>query len=75
MSEKRGESAKFSAMLGEVEAIVANIESGDMDLDDLVEKIEVGYGLIRKMRLRLDETKQKIETLRVEYEAEAQEPN
>ena len=62
------ESETYQAMLGEIEAIVRAVGSPDLDLDELVRKIERGYGLIKTMRGRLDETKQKIEQLRLEFE-------
>jgi exonuclease VII small subunit len=39
-----------------------------LDLDAMVGKVERGYGLIKAMRQRLEETRQKVEHLRVELE-------
>ena len=44
-----------------------NLKS-DVDLDKLVEKVELGYELIGKMKDRLSETKDKIEELHKKYE-------
>ena len=61
------ESQKYQQMLQEVENIVESITS-NMDLDDMVTKIERGYLLIQEMRNRLDLTKEKVETIREKYE-------
>jgi exodeoxyribonuclease VII small subunit len=55
-------------MLEEVETIVREVGAVDIDLDTMVSKIESGYGLIKKMRSRLDETKKKVDQLRTEFE-------
>ena len=62
------ESETYKKMLGEVEAIITDISSPQLDLDLLVEKIESGYELIKKMRTRLDETKDKVEKPRADFE-------
>ena len=66
---KEKESESYKAMLEEVESIVTNISSQQLDLDEMITKVEKGYGIIKKMRGRLDETKEKVEKLRIEYEA------
>ena len=65
------ESKAYQKMLTEVEGIIKEISDEKCDLDQLVERIEKGYGLIRKMRSRLDETKQKLEKLRQEFDTPA----
>lgn len=62
------ESANYQKMLEEVEGIVRSITSPDLDLDRMVNQVERGYELIRMMRLRLDETKTKIDQLHQRYE-------
>ncbi len=62
------ESEKYEDMLQRVEAIVSEVSSGKIGLDHMVEKVEEGYGLIEKMRLRLDQTKNRIEKLRLDFE-------
>jgi len=62
------DSKKYSKMLEEVESIIDEISSEDIDLDKMVDKVEKGFDLIRKMRARLDQTKNKIETLRKDFE-------
>lgn len=65
-SEK--ESNSYQRMLEEVETIVRSISSPDLDLDRMVNQVERGYELIRQMRLRLDETKTKIDQLHQRYD-------
>lgn len=62
------ESITYKAMLDKVEGIVREVGSPELDLDDMVSKIEQGYGLIKEMRARLDQTKEKIEKLRMDFE-------
>lgn len=64
------ESQTYQSMLESVEKIVSDISSEKLELDHVVKEVERGYELIRKMRSRLDETKQKIDHLRLEYEGE-----
>ena len=62
------ESDTYKAMLSEVETLVREVAQPDLDLDDMVNKIERGYQLIKAMRLRLETTKQKVEQLRLDFE-------
>lgn len=61
------ESLPYQKMMGEVEAIVAELSSPNLDLDEMVVKVEKGYALIHKMRERLNTVKGKIEKLHAEY--------
>jgi exodeoxyribonuclease VII small subunit len=65
------ESQTYQAMLTELDDIVRHIGQGQLDLDDIVEKIEHGYKLIGTMRERLDATKDRVEKLRVDFEGGA----
>jgi exodeoxyribonuclease VII small subunit len=73
-SKKKGaaapapESATYKAMLTEVEAIVREVAAPEVDLDDMVSKVERGYHLIKAMRTRLGTTKQQVEQLRLDFE-------
>ena len=58
----------YQAMLSELDEIVRTVGQGQLDLDQVVEKIEHGYKLISVMRHRLDQTKAKVEALRVDFE-------
>ena len=66
--DDKQESGSYRAMLEEVEAICREVGSADLDLDEMVGKIEKGYGLIKAMRGRLEETKTKVEALRLTFE-------
>ena len=62
------ESKNYQKMLEELEGIVRSINSPDLDLDRMVNQVEHGYELIRLMRLRLSETKTKIDQLHQRYD-------
>lgn len=62
------ESVTYQEMLSEVDGIVREIQAPELDLDLMVGRIEKGYGLIKAMRERLDQTKEKIEKLRLDFE-------
>lgn len=62
------DTANYQQMLEEVETLVRDVASPRLDLDTMVNKIERGYDLIKAMRTKLDETKARVETLRVEFE-------
>lgn len=57
------ESVTYSAMLQEVEKIVQEVSSPQIDLDDMVTFVERGYSLIQSMQTRLNQTKERIEEL------------
>ena len=61
------ESQTYQSMLSEVEGLVQEISSGKLDLDDMLTKVEKGYGLIKTMRSRLDDVRGKIEKLHADY--------
>lgn len=62
------ESQTYQIMLSELDDIVRNVGQGQLDLDEIVSKIEHGYKLIATMRERLDSTKARVEKLRVDFE-------
>lgn len=64
----KSESVTYQQMLDEVETLVRDVASSELDLDAMVGKVERGYGLIKSMRERLDSTKLKIDQLRTEFE-------
>lgn len=62
------ESMTYKNMLHQVEAIVTTMAKDDLELDDMVSKVEQGYSLIKAMRERLSQTREKIDLLRIEAE-------
>jgi exodeoxyribonuclease VII small subunit len=70
MNLEQKESVTYSQMLRQVEKIVQAIDAPDVDLDNMVQKLEQGYELVHAMRTRLEETKERVEKLRTRYEEE-----
>ena len=68
--KNKNESQSFQKMVTDVESIITEISSNNIDLDEVLEKTEKGYKLLASMRVRLKEAKDKIEQLKVEYEPE-----
>jgi exodeoxyribonuclease VII small subunit len=62
------ESAKYQEMLAQVEKILAEISTQDIDLDEMIARVEKGYELIHAMKDRLDGAKNRIEELHQKYE-------
>ena len=58
----------YELMLEEIEKILGKISADDIDLDNLVAEVEKGYALIKTLRVRLADTRTKIEKLRLDYE-------
>ena len=69
MSKKK-ESASYEEMLNRVETIVTEVGGDDLPLDHVVQHVEEAYGLITKMRERLDDSKAKVEALREQFESQ-----
>ena len=67
MTSQPKESENYQTMLREVEGLVTAMSTPGLDLDEMVTKVERGYTLIKSMRERLDQTKEKIEKMRAEY--------
>lgn len=66
--EETQDSKKYGVMMQELEGIISKLSSQDLDLDEMVQHVDHGYQLIQKMRLRLSDTKEKLETLRLAQE-------
>ncbi len=54
---------KFEKALSELEKIVADLESGELDLDEALKRYEEGVKLSRACAKKLTETEKKIEVL------------
>jgi exodeoxyribonuclease VII small subunit len=61
----------FGDALGELETIVASLESGALELEDSLDRYERGVALLRSLQARLAEAQQKVTVLLGELEAEA----
>lgn len=55
---------KFEESLAELEKIVAEMEGGDMGLEDMVAAFERGQKLVKECGRRLDEIERRIEVIR-----------
>ncbi len=62
------ESTSYRQMLDDIEKILGKIAADDIDLDQLVAQVEQGYSLIKTLKQRLGETRNKIENLRLDFE-------
>ena len=65
------ESLPFGEALAELEAIVGQLESGQLELEESLEKYERGVALLRALQSRLSEAQQKVTMLMGELEADA----
>lgn len=54
---------KFEDELKDLEAIVAQIDSGELSLEDSITAFERGVGLVRSLNQKLDEVERKVELL------------
>jgi exodeoxyribonuclease VII small subunit len=54
---------KFEDELKDLEAIVAQIDSGEPSLEDSIAAFERGVGLVRALNQKLDEVERKVELL------------
>jgi exodeoxyribonuclease VII small subunit len=70
LGNEQPESKSYRQMLLDVEGICRDIARPDLDLDEMISKVERGYQLISKMRERLDRTRSKIDQLRGEMEGQ-----
>lgn len=57
------ERPKFEDELGALEAIVTDIDSGELSLEEAIGAFERGVGLVRSLNQRLDEAERRVELL------------
>ncbi|MEM0983232.1 MAG: exodeoxyribonuclease VII small subunit [Planctomycetota bacterium] len=57
------ESMSYEDAVGELEAIIDRIESGEVGLEDSITAYERGMALVKRCRGVLDQAEQRIETL------------
>lgn len=58
----------YTARLYRVEKIVEELGSNNLNLDEVVGKVEEGYKLIAELKQKLGETKMRVEQLRQKFE-------
>ncbi|MCB2381655.1 exodeoxyribonuclease VII small subunit [Shewanella sp. SR1] len=56
---KKPENLSFEESLGELERIVADLEQGDISLDDALKQFERGINLVRNSQAKLEQAQQK----------------
>jgi exodeoxyribonuclease VII small subunit len=61
----------FGAALAELEAIVGELESGTLELEDSLDRYERGVALLRSLQSRLTEAQQKVTVLLGEIESDS----
>ena len=71
---KKGEEPTYAAATAELEQILADIESGDADLDVLAEKVERAAALLTICRQRLAATETKVKKVTAEVAAALEAP-
>jgi exodeoxyribonuclease VII small subunit len=60
---KKPENLSFEASLAELERIVAELEQGEVSLDDALKQFERGIGLVRASQAKLEQAQQKVAIL------------
>ncbi|MBT1443251.1 exodeoxyribonuclease VII small subunit [Shewanella sp. JM162201] len=60
---KKSENLSFEASLAELERIVADLEQGDVSLDDALKQFERGISLVRASQAKLEQAQQKVAIL------------
>jgi exodeoxyribonuclease VII small subunit len=71
---KKGDEPGYAAATAELEQILAEIESGDADLDVLAEKVERAAALLAVCRQRLAATETKVKKVTAEIAAALETP-
>lgn len=61
----------FGEALSELEGIVGQLESGQLELEDSLDRYERGVALLKALQVRLGDAQQKVTMLIGELEAEA----
>jgi len=57
------ETKPFETAMGELEALVAQLESGDLPLEQALAAFEPGVGLVRQLTQRLSDAESRVEQL------------
>ena len=60
---KKTENLSFEESLSELETIVAQLEQGEVSLDDALKQFERGIKLVRQSQSKLEQAQQKVSIL------------
>ena len=60
---KKGSESTFEADLEALDAVVDDLEAGELGLDESLKRFEEGVALARKLRKRLDDAEGRVEEL------------
>jgi exodeoxyribonuclease VII small subunit len=63
MAAKKETEKSFEQSMERLEQIVADMEDGTLDLDNMIHRFEEGQGLIQFCSKKLDEVERKVEKL------------
>lgn len=63
MAKKNPQNKKFEAALEELEGVVEQLETGDLELEESLAAFEKGVGLVKYCNQKLTEVEKKIEML------------
>ncbi|WP_405224049.1 exodeoxyribonuclease VII small subunit [Lentisalinibacter sediminis] len=63
MADKKDKDINLEQALGELEALVEEMETGDLPLEEAMKKFERGITLTRQCQTALREAEQKVEVL------------
>lgn len=63
MTKKQGKEASFEETIKQLEAIVTQLENGDLPLDEALNEFEKGIKLARSGQKQLNEAEQRIQIL------------
>jgi exodeoxyribonuclease VII small subunit len=70
-ADATAQEVRFSDALSELESIVRELESGQLDLEDSIARYERGVGLLAACRAKLEDAQQRVTTLMGELGPEA----
>ncbi len=73
MSELKQDKKTFEQNLNDLEKIAANLEKGDLNLDQAIAEFELGMKLSKECTKKLDEAERKINILVQKENGEVQE--
>ncbi|MCE9679136.1 exodeoxyribonuclease VII small subunit [Shewanella sp. AS1] len=71
---KKPENLSFEDSLSELEQIVADLERGDVSLDDALKQFERGINLVRNSQGKLEQAQQKVTILTQENDQSSLHP-